>query len=42
MLTVSRDGQQFNVKVDARPFLKNIASRILEATKGNAIIPHEL
>ena len=43
LLTVSRDGQQFNVKVDARPVSeKTLLPRIPEATKGNAIIPHEL
>lgn len=43
LLTVSRDGQQFNVKVDARPVSeKTFLPRIPEATKGNAIIPHEL
>ena len=43
LLTVSRDGQQFNVKVDACPVSeKTLLPRIPEATKGNAIIPHEL
>lgn len=43
LLTVSRDGQQFNVKVVRAPFLKKHcfpASR--RRTKANAIIPHEL
>ena len=43
LLTDSRDGQQFNVKVDACPVSeKTLLPRIPEATKGNAIIPHEL
>ena len=43
LLTVSRDGQQFNVKVDARPVSeKNLLPRIPTATKNNAILPREL
>lgn len=43
LLTVSRDGQQFNVKVDARPVSeKTLLPRIPTATKNNAILPREL
>lgn len=43
LLTVSRDGQQFNVKVDARPVSeKTLLPRIPTATKSNAILPREL
>lgn len=43
LLTVSRDGQQFNVKVDARPVSeKTLLPRIPTATKSNAIMPREL
>lgn len=43
LLTVSRDGQQFNVKVDARPVSeKTLLPRIPTATKINAIMPREL
>lgn len=43
LLTVSRDGQQFNVKVDARPVSeKTLLPRIPTATRSNAILPREL
>lgn len=43
LLTVSRDGQQFNVKVDARPVSeKTLLPRVPTATRSNAIIPREL
>lgn len=43
LLTVSRDGQQFNVKVDVRPISeKTLLPRIPAATRTNAILPREL
>lgn len=43
LLTVSRDGQQFNVKVDVSPVSeKTLMPRVPTATKTSAILPQEL
>lgn len=42
LLTVSRDGQQFNVKVDARPVSeKTLLPQHSSETKSKAFVPHE-